>query len=302
MALELPEWKVRAYAQNVHHLAQQSESTLMGTYRTESRNAERIGFDRLAAMDGVVPTTRFAPTPNVAGDHTRRWVFPKPWRFGKLVDNLEKIQQIHDPRSEYAIAGAAALNREHDRRFIAAAVGPAAEGEETFLSVTLPASQTIVHATAGLTRAKILQARAKLDRATNTDRSTFGPYYMLYDPDDILFLFGDRTNGDTWISSDFMAAQALMEGKPLASFMGFQWRSSTLLPVNSSNIRTNIAYAKLGMGKGDNPGVNKSRMDERTDLSYAAQIFLEEQFDFVRIDDALVVGIEIDTTAQPTAV
>jgi hypothetical protein len=30
MALELPEWKVRAYAQNVHHLAQQSDSTLMG--------------------------------------------------------------------------------------------------------------------------------------------------------------------------------------------------------------------------------------------------------------------------------
>jgi hypothetical protein len=301
MALELPEWKVRAYAQNVHHLAQQSDSTLMGLYRAESRNAERIGFDRLAAMEGVTPTSRFAPTPNVEGDHTRRWVFPRPWRFGKLVDNLEKIQQIHDPRSEYAIAGAAALNREHDRRLIAAATGSALEGEETVISVPLPVGQTIVHATTGLTRRKITQARAKLDRATNSDRSTFGPYVMVYDPDDILYLFADNTTtGEVWISSDFMAGQALMEGKPLAMFMGFMWKPSTLLPVSTGNIRTNIAYAKMGIGKGDNPGVNKQRMDERTDLSYAAQIFLEEQFDFVRIDDALVVGVEVDTTAVPT--
>lgn len=301
MALELPEWKVRAYAQNVHHLAQQTDSTLMGTYRTESRNAERIGFDRLSPAEGVVPTSRFAPTPNVAIDHTRRWVFPKPWRFGKLVDNLEKIQQIHDPRSEYAIAGSAALNREHDRRLLAAALGPAPEGEETFQMVTLPASQLIPHATTGLTKTKIMQARAKLDRATNTDRSTFGPYYMIYDPDDINFLFSETASGSSWVSSDFMAGQALMEGKPLAYFMGFQWRSSTLLPVSAGNIRTNVAYAKLGMAKGDNPGANKSRMDERTDLSYAAQIFMEEQWDFVRVDDLLVVGVEVDITAVPPA-
>ena len=299
MALELPEWKVRAYAENVHHLAQQTDSTLMGTCRDEARNAERIGFDRLGAMEGVVPTSRFAPTPNVAGDHTRRWVFPRPWRFGKLVDNLEKIQQIHDPRSEYAIAGAAAYNREYDRRLLAAAVGPASEGEETFTTVNLPVSQIIPHATTGLTRKKIMQARAKLDRVTNSDRSTYGPYIMVYDPDDISFLFDEGTSGQFWVSSDFMSAQALMEGKPLAYFMGFQWKPSTLLPVSTGNIRSNVAYAKQGVGCGSNPGVNKSRMDERTDLSYAAQIFLEEQWDFVRIDDGLVVVLEVDTTAVP---
>ena len=90
-----------------------------------------------------------------------------------------------------------------------------------------------------------------------------------------------------------------MEGKPLAYFMGFQWKPSTLLPVSTGNIRSNVAYAKQGVGCGSNPGVNKSRMDERTDLSYAAQIFLEEQWDFVRIDDGLVVVLEIDTTAIP---
>lgn len=299
MALELPEWKVRAYAQNVHHLAQQADSTLMGLFRDEARTAERIGFDRLAAMEGVTPTSRFATTPNVEGEHSRRWVFPRPWRFGKLVDNLEKIQQIHDPRSEYAIAGAAAYNREHDRRLITAALGAAIEGEETVVSVPLPASQTLLHATTGLTRQKIMTARAKLDNATNADRTTFGPYVMIYNSEDINFLFDPVTTGGIWISSDFMAAQALLDGKPLATFMGFMWKPSTLLPVTSGNIRTNIAYAKMGLGLGHNPGVNKQRMDERTDLSYAAQIFMEEQFDFVRIDDALVVGIEIDTAAVP---
>ena len=301
MALELPEWKVRAYAQNVHHLAQQSDSTLMGLYREESRNAERIGFDRLGAMEGVTPTSRFAPTPNVEGDHTRRWVFPRPWRFGKLVDNLEKIQQIHDPRSEYAIAAGAAYNREHERRLLTAALGSAMQGDDTITTVPLPAAQILVHGTTGLTRQKIMRARALLDNATNADRTTFGPYVMVYNSEDINYLFEPVSTGGIWISSDFVSGQALMEGKPLANFMGFMWKPSTLLPVNSSNIRTNVAYAKQGMGKGANPGVNKQRMDERTDLSYAAQIFLEEQWDFTRIDDQLVVGIEVDTTAVPPA-
>jgi hypothetical protein len=92
-----------------------------------------------------------------------------------------------------------------------------------------------------------------------------------------------------------MAMQPLMEGKPLNNFMGFRWVPNTLLP-NVSNIRSCIAFAKMGIGMGRNPLARRERYDERRDLSYAPQLYMEDQFDFVRIDDKLVVEVQVDTT------
>ena len=129
--------------------------------------------------------------------------------------------------------------------------------------------------------------------AVGGDRATWGPYYLLYDPADFRSL-GAESDFNTLDSVD---RQQLMMGMVVPGLMGFNWiPTGTLLVV--SNIRTNVAWAKTAMGLGRNKGA-KIRAGERSDLSYAAQLFREEKYNYVRRDDKGVVGIEVDTTQIP---
>jgi Phage capsid protein len=298
MALELPEWQVRAYAANVYQKAQESKNKIDGTTRDESKNAAQIGFDVLAPMEGETPTSRLAPTPNHQADHSRRWVYPTGWIFAHQTDDFEKMKQIHDPNHEYTIAGAAAYNRETTRRFATAARGNAAEGEGTLISVALPSGQKIAHGSARFTAAKVIQARTMLDQATGGDRESFGPYYMLYDPDDLRTLLKDST----FTSMDYVTHQSMMDGRPPPGWLGFNWIQTSLLPVIPplvTNVRFNLAWAKVAMGRGENSGGRSTSVETRPDLSDAMQVLMKSQFNFVRIDDKLVIEIANDLTATP---
>jgi Phage capsid protein len=298
MALELPEWQVRAYAANVYQKAQESKNKIDGTTRDESKTASQIGFDVLAPMEGESPTARLMTTPNHLADHSRRWVYPTPWIFAHQTDEFEKMKQIHDPNHEYTIAGAAAYNRETTRRFGAAARGSAAEGEGTLISVALPSAQKIAHGSARFTVDKVIQARTMLDQATGGDRESYGPYYMLYDPDDLRTLL----KSSLFTSMDFVTHQSLMDGRPPSGWLGFNWLQTNLLPVIpplTTNVRYNIAWAKVAMGRGENSGGRSVSVETRPDLSDAMQVLMKSQFNFVRIDDKLVIEIANDLTATP---
>lgn len=290
--LEIDEWKVRAYAQNVHHMAQQALNKLRGTTREEIKIGERIGFDRLGAMEGETPTSRFAPTPNHQADHSRRWGFPTPWIFARLTDDMDKLQQIHDPMSEYATAGAMAYNREVDRRIIAAIRGTAQEGEQTMAGVVLPAAQKIAHGSTRFTFDKIRAALSLLLTALGGDPSMLGPLTMVYHPDDLQTLLDEPKI----TSADYVAIKTLMDGRMLDSYMGFQWRMTTLVPTEGT-VRYNVAYAKGGVGFVANQGARSESVDRRADLSGAMQVMIKDQFNAVRIEDALVVEIANDLTA-----
>jgi hypothetical protein len=276
----------------VHKLAQESQNKIVGTTRGEEKSAERIGFDRLAAMEGETPTVRLAPTPNHMADHSRRWVFPKPWVFAHQTDNIEKLRQIHEPNSEYMIQGAAALNRERTRRFLTAARGNASEGEGTPTTVALPATQKIAAGAARLTVPKVLQARTMLDDITGGEREMYGPYYMLYTADDLRTLLADVRVS----SADYTTHKTMMDGRPPSGYLGFEWIQSSVRNVVSTT-RFTVAWAKMGMAYGRNTGGKIEDVGPRRDLSMAEQIFMQDMFDFVRVDDTLLIEIAIDLTA-----
>ena len=297
----IEEWKVQAYSNNVHHLAQAMKNRLFGTTRFEQANAQSFGFRRLGPSEGREGFARLAPIVHVVEDHSDRVAFAAPWAYNAIVDSFEKAEQIYEPNNEYVISGAAAYNRMRDRRIINAALGPAVQRvggpEGTITTVAFDdTNQRIVHGSSGNTVDKILQARAMLGDATNEEMETFGPYYFVYRPLDIRWMFADVQT----TSKDFVPVQALMSGTPVQGFLGFTWIPSTQLPMVTT-IRTNIAYAKSALGFFTNLGGKKERMSERNDLEgHPMQASLFDEFGVVRIDDKLVVAIEVDTAATPT--
>ena len=292
-------WQVRAYFDNVHHKAQESRAKVEGTTLEKTQNARMIGFPILDVAEGETPTSRLAPTPDNTPDRTMRFCFPTPWRINLLEDSIDDMESFWQADSEYVTSAAAARNREGAKRLFTAALGSALETTEDTIgtagtSVALPAAQTIVHGSAGLTKTKIVHARTILDGAVGGDVEIFGPYYFAYDPRDIRFLLNDAELN----SLDSVTQQQLMQGMPVRGLMGFNWIPTSQLAI-ASNIRSSVCWARNGMGRGNNRAGMKMRAGERADLSYAMQVFREDKFGYVRLDDKMVVEVQIDTTQTP---
>lgn len=292
-------WQVRAYFNNVHHKAQESRAKVDGTTLEKTQNARMIGFPILDVAQGETPTSRLAPTPDNTPNRTMRFAFPKPWRINLLEDEIDDLEHFWEANSEYVRSAAASHNREASKRLFTAALGNALEVTEDTIgtagsSIALPAAQTIVHGSAGLTKQKIVHARTILDDAVGGDVEVFGPYYFAYAPADIRFLLNDAELN----SLDSVSRQQLMDGKPVQGLMGFNWIPTSQLAI-ASNIRSSVAWTRSSMGRGNNRAGMKMRAGERSDLSYAFQVFRSDKFDFVRIDDKGVVEVQVDTTQTP---
>lgn len=303
----IEEWKVDAYAGNVTHLAQQMTHKTMGTTMVEDGTpGKRLGFDRIAAAEGVEgPRSRFAATPNIETEETRRWANPVQWVFAKMIDDWDKIEQIHMPENEYAKVAAASKNRFRDKLTIGydalgtgnfadlrgGALGLADQGEEVLSQVALPATQIIPDGGTGLTKAKIVRAHA-LFLQNEYDAFLHGPRVFVYDPFQLNFLLDDTELTDI----ERVSIRSLMSGEPAPGLLGFEsWIPYTRLPQEGDILR-NVAYARAALGVGvwlD----EKRRMGERADRSYHNQIFMSQSLGSVRIDDKLVVAVDVDTTA-----
>jgi len=296
MAGEIEEWRVRQWASNVHHLAGGMQNKLRGTTREEVGPAERFGFDRLAPMRGRRPTGRLEPIVHAVATHSRRWIFPTPYSFDAIVDSFAKQQQLHEPESEYTKAGAADYNHTVDQTIIDAALGSASEGEQSLTTVGFDSGQIIAEGDTGLVLDKIVTARAMLGHQTNNEMEVYGPYYFVYDPLDIRYLFAQTKI----TSSEFVSVKALMSGEMVQGFLGFTWIASNQLPlgVTAANIRNSLAYAKAGLAFASNSGAKKERAGERNDLTgHPLQVSLYDQFGACRVDEKLVIRVDIDTAA-----
>lgn len=102
-------------------------------------------------------------------------------------------------------------------------------GTKTTTTVNLPAGQIILAGGAGMTKAKLIKAKA-LFRANECDEQNGEELYIAYSSDMLTAILSDTT----LTSADFMAGQMLQEGKLAGKWLGFNW----------------IAYEKLNNGAG----------------------------------------------------
>ena len=254
---------VNQYSSNIQMLSQQMGSLLRGAVDVESVNGEKAFFDQVGSAAAVLRTTRHADTPLIDTPHSRRMVTMSDYEYADLIDDQDKVRLLVDPTSTYARAAAAAMGRAMDDVIIAAAIGTAKTGKDGSTSTALPSGQKVVHGSASLTIAKLLSAKEILDEGS-VDPSI--PRYIVCAPKQITSLLG--TTQVT--SSDFNV--------------------SNRLTTDSDGNRAVIAFAgdglKLAMGKEPT-----ARIDERSDKSYATQVYYCQTIGATRMEEAKVVEI-----------
>lgn len=273
---------VNQFSANVQLLSQQMGSLLRNTVDIETVNGEKAFFDQVGSTAAVERTTRNADTPLIETPHQRRMVTMADYEYATLVDDQDKIRLLIDPTSTYARAAAAAMGRKMDDVIIAAFFGDAKTGKDGGSTTSFPAGNQIAHGSAGLTVAKLIEAKQKLDE-NSVDPSI--ERYIVVSPKQI----SDLLNTTTVTSADFNTVRALASGS-VTSFVGFNFIVSNRLPVDGSSNRRIFAWASDGMkvALGKEP---QARIDQRADKSYATQVYYCMTMGATRMEEEKVIEI-----------
>jgi hypothetical protein len=282
MSVQITTAFVEQYKSNVFHLAQQKGSKLRDAVRTESIVGKSHFFERIGSTAAVKRTSRHADTPRVDTPHSRRKVTMDDYDWADLIDDSDKVRLLISPQSEYAKAGAYAMGRTMDDVIIAAATGNAFGGVSGGSTIALPAGQKIAHGSTGLTIAKLISAKEKLDAAN-------------VDPDEARVLVCSAKQisdllGTTQITSaDFNSVKALVQGD-IDTFMGFKFIRSERLGLDSNSNRQVLAFTNTSMGLALGKDI-QTKISERADKNYSTQVYLCMTIGATRVEDEKVIEI-----------
>lgn len=285
MSVEITTAFVNQFSSNIQMLSQQMGSLLRNAVDVETVNGEKAFFDQVGSAAAVLRTTRHADTPLIDTPHSRRMVTMSDYEYADLIDDQDKVRLLVDPTSTYARAAAAAMSRAMDDVIIAAAFGTSLTGKDGTTSTAFDSNNQIAVGAAGLTLAKLIEAKEILD-SNDVDPSI--PRYIAVSPKQITNLLDDPEV----TSADYNTVRALVKGE-LDTYVGFKFITTNRLPLDGSDDRRVFAWAmdgiKLAIGKEPT-----ARIDERADKSYATQVYYCMSVGATRMEEAKVVEIICD--------
>jgi hypothetical protein len=276
---------VEQYSANIQMLSQQMGSLLRDAVRNESIVGKDAYFDQIGKVTAQLKVSRHSDTPQIDTPHSRRRVSISDYEFADLIDQQDKVRLLIDPTSSYAKAAAYAMGRAMDDVIIAAALGSANTGVAGGTAVPLPAGNITAVGTGGantMNIAKLALAKATLD-AGDVDPSI--KRHIIVSPTEI----SDLLNSTTVTSSDFNTVKALVHGE-IDSFMGFKFHVSNRLVDNAAGNTQCIAFAEDGILLGIGKDVT-ARIDERSDKSYATQVYYCQTIGATRMEEAKVISV-----------
>tara|TARA_R100000963_G_C4625473_1_gene91831 strand:+ start:106 stop:972 length:867 start_codon:yes stop_codon:yes gene_type:complete len=276
---------VEQYSANIQMLSQQMGSLLRDAVRIESIVGKDAYFDQIGKVTAQLKVSRHSDTPQIDTPHSRRRCSLADYEFADLIDQQDKVRLLIDPTSSYAKAAAYAMGRAMDDVIIAAALGTANTGVSGGTAVALPAANITAVGTGGantMNIAKLALAKQKLD-AGDVDPSI--KRHIIVSPTEIQ----DLLNNTTVTSSDFNTVKALVQGE-IDSFMGFKFHVSNRLTDNGAGNTQCIAFAEDGILLGIGKDVT-ARIDERSDKSYATQVYYCQTIGATRMEEAKVISV-----------
>ncbi len=281
---EIDQAYAEGYRDLIHDLAEQKGSKLRGAVRVEQRQFNVDYFERLGPVNSTKKTSRFADSPTTLMDHSRRMVSYDDYQIYPMLDKQEDQRLLIDPRSKYVTRGVSTMGRDFDQVAVDAALGTAYSGQKGATAVALPAGQTIVHSSSGLTKAKLIEAR-EIIGAADADEDGEDNYIALTQ-----YQISDILNDTTLTSGDYNQVLLLMQGK-IDFFMGFRFikLSKNILPKVSTT-RSIIAWQKNGIVVSE--GASEAAIVQRDDKSRAWQLQMDYSLGAVRMEEERIVEIE----------
>lgn len=278
---------VQQFDASLRLAAQQTESRLQatvvdrGTIEGDSFTINNLGS--AGALDEN--TVRHGDTLWSEIEHSARLAAMRDYFKALPLDRADIPKMKVNPVTggQYMSSLLAARNRRIDDIIYKALIGPinSKDGATTF---NLPAGQKIVGGGTGLTKAKIIQAKA-IFRANEADEFNGQQLYMLYNSVALSQILSDTT----LTSADFLAGQMLQSGQLAGNWMGFKWIPYEGLTVAGS-VYSTVAYSKEAVHFGR--GFEEGDVAQRKDKKNTWQVSLAASYGAGRQDEKKVVQID----------
>ena len=299
---------VPAFQNMIVSRMQEDPDGIRSAVRTRTITGKTDHWEVLGGVKLTAITARHQPTPYTPHTHTRRRAIMSDFGGSELLDHLDQVRMMIDPRNEYTQSLLRAWRRQVLLTVTDAldAAATTVSNTDTTSTVALQASQLIANGGTGLTMAKLRQAARILDNAgvprdggRHIAVSAFGIEDLLED--------------SQVTSADYNSMRVLMDGGAglinTGTFMGFHWHMvSDAIPDDAAvltggtadpilpkvgNIRTNFVWHHDGLGLSFAREAT-AEVDKRPDRNNEWQVLLKGSLGAVRILDAAVVTIDID--------
>lgn len=301
MSQSIEDARVTGFAASVHHLSQQDRSLLEGRVRTRPGRGKVEYFERLSPSNMLQVTTRHGDTVWNDIEHSRRAAFKADYAWSQPVDEEDMLELIIDPVGEYAMAAAAAVGRRIDQTIVNALYGSASTGEGGAGTQALPAGQKInAGGTNKLTLANISSGLQLLyDRGVVV---TPGDFTYLVNPAGMKHVIDDTgTSNGAFTGTDYTNSNVMQAGV-VNVYLGFTWimlpdqnnnASYGILPLVATDNVATFMFHRNGLGLAVWNRVSAS-IDKRPDKNNTTQVLVKTSIGAVRVEDELVVQIEVD--------
>jgi hypothetical protein len=284
MSSNLGSLYAQQFSTNVQLLLQQKSSKLRGCVTEGKYQGEQASpVDQIGAVDMQTPQARFAAKANTNAAVDRRWVLPTSKDLNQLIDSFDKLRMIADPTSSYVQNAVAAANRAIDDLIIDAMFAAASTGKSGSTSTAFTAGNVIASGSAGLTLAKLRNAK-KILMANQVDLDS-DPIFCVITAEQHDDLFAETQV----VSMDYNTKPVLVDGK-ISSFLGINFVHCERLDTETAE-RAIPVFAKSGMHLGIWGEIENS-VSKRYDLSSEPwQLYTKLTAGATRLEEKKVVKI-----------
>lgn len=282
MAESIEQYYTEQYQNTIRVLSQQKTSRLLETTIPPIKVVgNALYWERMGATEAI-EVVRHDDTPNIDVDHSRRKQTATPRIWATLLDTVDEVRMLVDPKNYYNVIANMAFNRAKDRDIIAALGGSSWSGQTGTTEVVLPAAQKIAVGATGLTLTKMLTAKEMLD-AAEVDEDM--PRFIVCASRQITNLLETTEVKNI----NYNSVKALVEGNINTPLLGFNFIRTQLLDLTATT-RSCYAYAKGAIGFGILSDI-ESKIDQRADKNYEWQVWGKMDIGATRIEEEQVVEI-----------
>jgi hypothetical protein len=228
-ATDIPVHFKTQYYNYVKDMAQQKASRARGLFEETQIVGEKIVYELTAPDDLDQVTQRYGSTNYAEAKEYRREMSLTRYNKAFLVDDMDVLKLVEDPKNIYVRKMAMAQGRKWDDVIFAAAFATVTTGHTGGSSVAWEASNsdcTILTdgQTTGLTLDLLIEAGVSLDEGE----------FMEADEERYIFLppraVGDLLKDDRVPSADYNTVRSLVNGQ-LNTFFGFRFVKTNRLPT-----------------------------------------------------------------------
>jgi hypothetical protein len=228
-------------------------------------------------------------------DHSTRIAYMADFDAGPYpVDAFDLPKLVADPTYKYLEMLMAAAERRKDvtiyRALLDGALTRTQDGG-ALTSTALPAAQQIAAGGTGLTKAKIIQAKA-LFRKNKAD-AQYEPgtkLYVAYNSDSVRQILSDTT----LTSADFLAVKMLELGE-VANWCGFEWIPYEDLDVPAGNTARTVAWTSSAVHYGTGLNIKTDVSENKSKRGNPMEVYGFMSLGAVRQDEKKVVQIDFAT-------